>query len=103
MYNPKHPITLKSYRISLFNQGKVKFLCAPKSILKDLKECKEVKSIKNIKNIIFMNCSLNYAEYSEYIEFLSEKQSFYNTRNIKDYNLAVLVNNSKKKQKYFDP
>lgn len=95
VYNPTHPSTLKSYRISLFNKGQSNFFIAPKNILEDLKKNKEQKDLKKIKNILFFNPDLDYNEYIKFLDFLSKRQKF-GTKNFNDYNICTFVNNKHK-------
>lgn len=63
IYNPKHPISLKSYHVKIFNTKESKLICVPKEFIKDQKENKDVLKIEKVKNVILMDVKLSYNEY----------------------------------------
>ena len=97
VYNPTHPSTLKSYRVTLFNKSQTNFVVVPKTILEDMKKNRDQKEFKKIKNLIFFKANIEYNEYIKFLDFLAQRQNF-GTRRFNDYNICSFVNNKKNDQ-----
>ncbi len=65
VFNPKHPISLKRYRLSLLNSNQARFLCAPKSFLEEFNQLKNTK-LKMVRNLVFVTTNLTYNEYQSF-------------------------------------